>query len=50
VGTLQNSSALSTMGEHWIKKYSKAEFKSLNITSIQECEFIIRIFVIVLSQ
>jgi hypothetical protein len=34
LGTVQNSSALSTVGERWIEKYSKAEFKGLNITHL----------------
>jgi hypothetical protein len=31
LGTFRNSSALSAVGERWIEKYSKAEFKGLNI-------------------
>jgi len=34
LGTFQNSSAVSAMGERWIEKYSKAEFKGLNITRL----------------
>jgi hypothetical protein len=33
LGTFQNSSALSAIGERWIEKYAKAEFKGSHIFS-----------------